>query len=150
MDRRTLNKHETQDVVQQIFITLWQKRETFRLHTTLNGYLYKSVLNKVLNIFKHRTVRTAYTNQFIEVDTTQIDFILREHELEALIKKEIQAMQPKMRKIYILKRKQYLSTNDIAKQLGLSEYTVNTQMKRALQHLRVKLGILIYLLYSLN
>jgi RNA polymerase sigma factor (sigma-70 family) len=108
------------------------------------------VLNRVLDVFKHREVKLAYAGQYVEVDTADTDFLIREKELEALIEKEIQAMPPKMREIYILKRRQYLSTKEIADQLDISEHTVNTQMKRALKHLRVKLGLLVYLLYILH
>ncbi|MDB5004416.1 MAG: polymerase sigma 70 [Mucilaginibacter sp.] len=145
--RKLQDKLEAQDVVQEVFIALWNKRADFELKTTLQGYLYKLVLNRVLDIFKHRTIRTAYANRYVKVDSAETDFLLRENELIALIEKEIAAMPPKMREIYILKRKQYLSSKEIAEQLGISEHTVNTQMKRALHHLRVKLGILVYLLY---
>ncbi|MFD2872009.1 RNA polymerase sigma-70 factor [Mucilaginibacter ximonensis] len=148
--RKLKNKQEAQDVVQEVFIKLWHQRHDFELKTTLQGYLYKSVLNRVLDVFKHRDVKLAYANQYVEVDSVETDFLVREKDLEALIEREIQAMPPKMREIYILKRKQCLSTKEIAEELGLSEHTVNTQMKRALQHLRVKLGILVYLLYILH
>lgn len=148
--RKLENKHEAQDVVQEVLITLWSNRQTFQLKTTLRGYLYKSVLNRVLDIFKHRTIKAAYAKQYIDVDTAQTDFLLLEHEITALIEKEIAAMPPKMREIYELKRKQYLSAREIAEQLDISEHTVNTQMKRALKHLRVKLGVLVYLLYILH
>lgn len=148
--RKLGHKQEAQDVVQEVFISLWNKRHNFELRTSLQGYLYKSVLNKVLDIFKHRTVEAAYANQYIEVDTAQTDFLLREKEISALIEKEIIAMPPKMREIYELKRKQYLSTKEIAEQLNISEHTVNTQMKRALKHLRLKLGVIIYLLYIIS
>jgi len=148
--RKLQDKQEAQDVVQEVFIALWNKRSHFELKTTLQGYLYKSVLNRVLDIFKHRTIKTAYAEQFIEVDSAETDFLLREKELEALIEKEIAAMPPKMQEIYRLKRQQYLSAAEIAEQLDISEHTVNTQMKRALHHLRVKLGLLIYLLYILH
>jgi RNA polymerase sigma-70 factor (family 1) len=148
--RKLRDKLEAQDVVQEVFIALWDRRHDFQLKTSLQGYLYKSTLNKVLDIFKHRTVRTAYAHTYVEVNSAETDFLIRERELEALIAKEIEAMPPKMREVYILKRQQYLSTKEIAEQLDISEHTVNTQMKRALRHLRMKLGLLVYLLYILH
>ncbi|MGF7080396.1 RNA polymerase sigma-70 factor [Mucilaginibacter sp. UYCu711] len=148
--RKLQDKYEAQDVVQEVFIALWNKRESFMLQTTLRGYLYKSVLNRVLDIFKHRKVKAAYSSQFVEVDSAQTDYLLREKEITALIEKEIAMMPPKMREIYELKRKDFLSTREIAGKLDISEHTVNTQMKRALKHLRVKLGVLVYLFYILH
>ncbi|WP_449437475.1 sigma factor-like helix-turn-helix DNA-binding protein [Pedobacter steynii] len=48
-----------------------------------------------------------------------------------------------MREIYTLKKKYFLSTKEIATELSLSEHTVSTQIKRALKHLKVKLGIIV-------
>lgn len=88
----------------------------------------------MLDIFKHRTVKTAYANTYVEVDSAETDFLLWEHELDSLIEKEIQAMPAKMREIYVMKRQQYMTTKEIAEALNISEHTVNTQMKRTLQH----------------
>lgn len=148
--RKLQNKQEAQDVVQEVFINLWNSRKGFELKSTLQGYLYKSVLNRILNIFKQREFRIIYANQFIEVDSSETDYLVRERDIVALIEKEIESMPPKMREIYEMKRKKYLSAKEIAEQLDISEHTVNTQMKRALKHLRVKLGILIYLVYILH
>jgi len=56
-----------------------------------------------------------------------------------MIEKEISAMPPGMRKVYELRSKQYMSAKDISEHLGVAESTVNTQLKRAMKHLKLKL-----------
>ncbi len=151
--RKLQDKEEAKDVVQEVFIALWENREQFVLRTFLSGYLYKSVLNKVLNIFKHKDITRQYANVqklSIDVDNTETDFLIREKELSALIEQEIANMPPRMREIYALKRKEYLSTKEIAERLNLSELTVSTQIKRATKHLKGRLGLIIYILHIID
>jgi RNA polymerase sigma-70 factor (family 1) len=151
--RKLKDKEEAKDVVQEVFIHLWNQRDTFILQTTLSGYLYKSVLNKVFNIFKHQNIVQQYinsNNHFIETDSAETDYLIREKDIIALIEKEIAAMPPRMREIYELKRKDFLTTKEIAEKLNISELTVSTQMKRALKVLKVKLGLVIYLVYIIH
>nr|WP_232325331.1 RNA polymerase sigma-70 factor [Pedobacter panaciterrae] len=147
------NKEESRDIVQDVFAWMLNNRETLDLKTTLSGYLYKSVLNKIFNVFKHKEVLRKYAsegNDYIDVDSEETDFLIREKDIAAMIEKEISAMPAGMRKVYELKRKQYMSAKDIAEQLGVAESTVNTQLKRAMKHLRLKLGLVLYLVFIIN
>jgi len=73
--------------------------------------------------------------------------------LADLIEKEIQALPSKMRQIFELSRKQYLSYKEIAEQLEISEHTVKSQVSNALRILKLKLGVsagaILFLLHHL-
>ncbi|WP_316811910.1 RNA polymerase sigma-70 factor [Pedobacter heparinus] len=147
------NKEEARDVVQDVFAWMLNNRDTLHLKTTLSGYLYKSVLNKIFNLFKHQQILKKYAdegNHYIDMESSETDFLIREKDITALIEKEILAMPARMREIYELKRNQYLSAKEIAQQLDIAESTVATQMKRAMKHLKLKLGLLIYVLVVIN
>lgn len=151
--KKLRNEEEAKDVVQDVFLWMLKNRETLTLKTTLSGYLYKSVLNKVFDIFKHKDIIRQYierTDLAIDVDSVETDYLIREKEIATIIEREIAAMPARMREVYELKRKSYLSTKQIAEQLGISEHTVSTQLKNAMKHLKVKLGVVIYVLYILN
>ncbi|MEJ7558498.1 MAG: sigma-70 family RNA polymerase sigma factor [Pedobacter sp.] len=142
------NREESRDMVQDVFAWLLNNRESFDPNTTLTGYLYKSVLNKVYNVYKHKDVLKKYAdegNRYLDRETTETDFMIREKDIQAMIDKEISAMPKGMREVYEMRRMQYLSIKATAEQLGVAESTVITQMKRAMKHLRLKLGLLIYL-----
>lgn len=146
--KKLRNREEAKDLVQDVFVWLWNNRNSFSLNTSLSGYLYKSVLNRVFDAVKHQGIIRKYIDSgqhFIEISHEGADFLIREKDIASIIEQEILAMPPKMREIYNLKRKDFMSTKEIAETLSLSEHTVSTQMKRALKHLRVKLGLAIFL-----
>jgi len=150
---KLLNKQEAQDIVQEVFITLWENRETFVLKTFLSGFLYKSVLNKILNIWKHNKIvreHASIQNLSIDIDSYETDFLIREKEIAALIEKEIAALPPRTREVYELKYKAYLSTKDVAERLGISENTVSNHLKNATSRLKKNLGAVIFILYLLE
>jgi RNA polymerase sigma-70 factor (family 1) len=151
--KKLRNKEEAKDVVQDVFTWLLNNRGDIGLKVSLSGYLYKTVLHKIFDIFKHKGIIKKYAESgvhYIELNSIETDYLIREKDITALIEREIAAMPPKMRQIYILKRKDFLSTKEIALQLDISEHTVSTQLKRALKHLRVKLGFIVYVLWILK
>lgn len=144
--KKLRNREEAKDLVQDVFTWLWNSRKDFSLNTTLSGYLYKSVLNRIFDVVKHKGIIRKYVDSgkhYVEISNEDTDYLIREKDIALLIEKEILAMPPKMREIYTLKKKYFLSTKEIATELSLSEHTVSTQMKRALKHLKVKLGIIV-------
>lgn len=147
--KKLRNREEAKDLVQDVFTWLWNNRNDFSLNTSLSGYLYKSVLNRIFDLVKHKGIIRKYVDSgqhYIEISNADTDYLIREKDIALLIEKEISAMPPKMREIYNLKKKYFLSTKEIAAELSLSEHTVSTQMKRALKHLKVKLGLIVLFL----
>lgn len=137
------NKEEARDVVHDVFAWMLNNREIISVTNILSAYLYKSVLNKIFNLFKHQQVLKKYAdagNQYLDIESSESDFLIREKDIAATIEKEILAMPPRMREIYELKRSKFLTAKEIACQLDIAESTVSTQMKRALKLLRLKLG----------
>jgi len=147
------NTDEAKDVVHDIFAWMIDHRQKIVLKSSLSSYLYKSVLNKVLNIFTHQAIVKKYIEQgdyFIEVDSAETDYLIREKDIAHMISQEIEAMPPKMREVYELKFKRFLSAKEIAAKLDISENTVNTHLKRAVKQLRDNLGTAVFVLYILN
>lgn len=146
-------KEEARDVIHDVFAWLLDHRETIDLKTTLSGYLYQSVLHKVFNIFKHQKVLEKYASEeytYTDIESTETDYLIREKDIMAMVEKEIAMMPPRMREIYTLRSKNYMTNKQIAEQLGIAEATVATQIKRAMKHLRLKLGLAVYLAYIIS
>ncbi|MGY3211442.1 RNA polymerase sigma factor [Mucilaginibacter sp. HD30] len=151
--RKIGDSDEAMDVVQDVFTGLIAKRGNFTLNTSLSSYLYKSVLNRIFDIFRRQqTIRKyiAEGNHYIDVDTNETDYLIREKDITDIIDKEIAAMPPRMRQAYELKYKFKQSPQEIAEQMGISEHTVKVQLQRALKHLRSKLGLVIYVIFIVN
>lgn len=151
--RKLSDKEEAKDIVQDVFVGLWNNRKQLEPDLALSAYLYKSVLNKVLNVYKHKNVLERFAAENIQeepIESSQTDYLIREKEIRAIIDKEIDAMPPRMREIYLLKKQYFLSTKAIAEKLELSEHTVSTQLKRAAKLLKSKFGLVFYVLYILR
>lgn len=151
--KKLKNEDEAKDIVQEIFIVLWDKRADFNFHTSLTSYLFRAIRNRALNIFVHQKYRDDYASSFqhyLDHKSPEADTQLMEKELAAIIEREIDALPEKMREIFILSRNEQLSHREIAEKLGISELTVKTQVKKALRKLRMKLGLIIYLIWLLN
>lgn len=140
--RKLQSKEEARDVVQEIFATLWDKRDRISLNSSLAAYLYTSVRNGVLNIISHKHVESAYVQSlqnFIDGSICQTDYLARGNQLHSMIEKELAALPSKMQQIFELSRRENLSHREIATQLNISEQTVKKQVNSALRILRSKL-----------
>jgi len=152
--KKLQDEEEAKDAVQDIFITMWNRHSELTVHSSLSGYLFKSVSNRALSIFTHKKYEAAYIASFdsylLSRQTPQADEQIREKDLQLIIEREIDALPEKMREIFRLSRYEQLSHKEIGERLGVSELTSKTQVKRALRQLRMRLGLLTYLLFLLH
>lgn len=133
---------ECRDVIQEVFSSLWLKREQLADDTNLGAYLYIQGRNKVFSLLAKKRVRSDYLNsiaQFMEQADRNMTDLLEEKEILARVKQEINRLPPRMREIFILSREEGRSHKEIADLLGLSEQTVKKQVHNALKTLKPKL-----------
>ena len=151
--KKLYNKQEAQDIIHEVLTTLWTRRFDFSMQTSLPSYLFTAVRNKALDLFSHKKVEARYLaslQNFIEDAGIQTDFLIRENDLKTLIEKEIQSLPPRMKEVFQLSRKNKLTHKEIANLMDISEQTVSTQIKKALRILRVRLGLIAYLMMLLS
>lgn len=136
------NETEAREVVQEMFVRLWDKREAIDEGNNLSGYLYRSVMNGIFNLIKHKKVVTVYAEAFYKTprQTAGTDHLIREKQLQAYIQTEIENLPPRMREVFKLRRNDYLSNKEVAERLNITESTAADQMKKALKILRSRLG----------
>lgn len=147
------NFEEAKDVLQDMFSILWNKRESFPATENIAGYLYTITKNKVLDAIAHKKIVSRYVasfDKFIDNGIFITDLLIREKELASIIEREVEALPTKMREVFIMSRQLNLSHREISQQLGISESTVKYHVKTALKVLRVKLGLLAYLIVLLK
>lgn len=147
--KKTKNEDEAKDIVQETFITLWNKRTELNFHSSFSSYLFKTVHNRALNIFVHQKYHDDYIislQNYLNQAPAEADFLFREKELAQVIDRAVCALPEKMREVFQLSRYEHLTHKEIADKLGISELTVKTQVKRALRAIRINLGPTIYLI----
>lgn len=131
------------DLVQELFITVWNKAANIREDAKLGGYLYIAAQNSVFKYIekgksKHDFMQSL-ASFLTELDNSGTER-LEEKELSMLIDKAIAALPVKMREIFELSRKEEMSYQEIADQLQISTQTVKNQVSSALKILREKTG----------
>ncbi|MDR6781476.1 RNA polymerase sigma-70 factor [Pedobacter africanus] len=132
------------DVVQDVLLNLWQKRERLDLNTSLSAYLYTATRNRIFNRKSHQKIVDRYADTMIaymEGTHTNSDDFVREKELTAMIEKEIRALPEKMREVFILYKMEDLSYKEIADRLGITDRTARQQVYNALKILKTKIDI---------
>ncbi|WP_316846640.1 RNA polymerase sigma-70 factor [Pedobacter psychrodurus] len=146
--KRLGNDEDAIDIVQDLFEFLWTKRYALEIDN-FSAYMYTAVRNRIFTFQLRSDRKNLYLNSlkaFIDNGEFVTDDHVRERELTALIEKEIAALPPQMKKVFIMSRTEGLSHKDIATCLGTSEHTVRTQIKRTLKILRARIGIIAYLI----
>ncbi|MDI5887250.1 RNA polymerase sigma factor [Flavobacterium yafengii] len=136
------NRDEANDVVQEVFLSIWNKRYELTLTGSLSSYLYKATKNRILNHIAHEKVVSRYADSisnFIENSYVLADSNLREKELEAIIAREIALLPEKMREVFLLRKVEELSYDEIALQLNITDKTAKQQVYNSLKILRGKL-----------
>lgn len=146
--QRLRNEQEVDDIIHELFATLWLKRDHIQFNTNLAGYLYTAVRNRILDYVAHQKIESTYISSFsgfINQSENFTDFLLREKQLTALIEKEIAALPAKMREVFELSRKENLSHEEISRRLGISKKTVKSQVNNALKILRTRLSVIAWI-----
>ncbi|WP_029985685.1 RNA polymerase sigma factor [Pedobacter jeongneungensis] len=144
------NDEEARDVVQDVFVMLWSKAETLEIQISLSAFLYASTRNSILKIFQRGKVKDSYLSsleKFIDEGNNTTDHLLRNRELAKRIELEVAMLPAKMREVFELSRRSYLSHREIAIRMEISDQTVKKQMANALKILRLKLGTFFFLIF---
>lgn len=139
---------EAEDVIQDVFMVLWSKRDRIAVNTSVSAFLYRAVRNRVLNILSHQKVVSKYTesiSRVMEEGCFLTDEKIREKELSRIIELEIEALPPKMRQVFLLNKEYGLSYKEIGEQLRISDKTAKLQVANAIRILKGRIPTFISL-----
>lgn len=138
------SKEDAADIVQEVFISLWNRRQELSLTSTLPAYLQASVKYKAINYIEKNITRRNYLQTLTNLTTASsppsAEMLLHIKEIQEMIQTVIKNMPPKMREVYQLSRQENLSHKEIATRLGISEETVKKHIQHALQLIKASLG----------
>ena len=145
------------DVVQECFCRLYERRRELRKELQVRPYLYKSVYNACMAAIKHQKVESNYINQELldfyfskVVETPEAEQALLDEDLKGAIQDAINKLPERCREIFVLSKVDGLSNKQIAEQLNISMKTVEAQMTTAFVRLRKELGWLLCFIFIQN
>lgn len=131
------NKTACEDIVQEVFVQLWQRRAAIRIHTSLEAYLYTAVR---YSVFKHIKEEEAHSRVFKNLPerlqyATPEDIII-EKNIRSQLAFIVNNLPEKCREVYLLSREEHLSHHEIATRLNISTKTVENHITIALKKIR--------------
>ena len=132
-----------EEIVQNMFLKLWEKRHQIGIQTSMKAYLYPCVYNDSLNHLKHLKVRAnyeTYSGYAMKGETVHPAKDLAVKELERQLHDALNELPEQCRTIFQLSRFEEMKYREIADQLGLSIKTIEKQMGKALKALRLHLA----------
>lgn len=146
---------QAEEVVQEVFLKLWQQRDQTNIEINIRSYLYRAVHNHCMNLLSHEKVKQKYQDyarsRTAQYAASPVESIYAD-QLKADIVSAMKKIPEKCRVIFHLSRQEELSYREIAEQLGISIKTVENQMSKALKILRDELKdhlpIMVFLLIT--
>lgn len=130
------------DIVQDLFLALWEKRGGGSAPELTTAYLFTAARNRALKHIRHRRVVEGYEERAAvwPEQAPGADEEVRRRETAEAIEEAIAELPDRCREIFLLSRRQNMSYAEIATALGISVKTVEVQMWRALRRLRESLA----------
>jgi RNA polymerase sigma-70 factor (family 1) len=147
----TKTKEVAEEVVQDLFLHIWEQKGQLRITVSLKAYLFTAIRNQCLNHLKHLQVVNGYSEYYTQLLNNAQDYytlsqetgdsILIANELEKSLNEAIDSLPEHCRKIFIMSRFEGIKHQDIADKLGITLHTVHKQISIALDKLRTALKI---------
>jgi len=131
------------EIAQDAFISLWEKRETIDMDRAVKSYLTTVIHNKCTNYLRDNRKFDQYIlniENLADIPEYEGADTMVEGELKTKIDDAISELPEKCREIFMMSRYENLKYQEIADKLDISVKTVETQMSKALQHMRLRLA----------
>ncbi|MGV3504923.1 MAG: RNA polymerase sigma-70 factor [Adhaeribacter sp.] len=134
-----------EDIVQEVLVSLWMRRRHLAIES-LPAFLYAAVRYQVFKVMREgKVAATLFTETGKVSVVNEGEGALMEKDIDHLLNQGIAKLPGKCRQIFLLSRKEHLSTQEIARWLGIAPKTVENQITIALHRLRATLGDFLFL-----
>ena len=156
-----LYEEEAENIVQDVFLDLWERRESLLIHLNIVGFLFTSVKNKCIDYIRHEITKQETTHKihesycielqmkFSSLEIFEID-IIEDEELNKRLYQAIDLLPDKCKEIFVKNKIEGKKQKEIAEELNISVNTVEAQMSIAYKKLKLSLkniiNIIIFLL----
>jgi len=141
-ERITGDHDDANEVVQDIFMKLWDKRESLEIRSTVNSYLYRAVYNNSLQLLRRKKLDLKYRqyNSEHSYESTNPGSEMIATELNHKIGILLEELPENCKTIFKMNRFTGMKYREIADQLSISIKTVEANMTKALKHFRENLS----------
>jgi RNA polymerase sigma factor (sigma-70 family) len=138
---RLRDQSEAEDMVQDIFTAIWERRHTLEVTTSLKSYLHSALKFRMIRMLSranlHKKALGHLLYRMTEMETTILD-VLVTSDVERTLSQAINSFPENMKNIFLLRSEDY-SVREIAEALGLAEQTVKNNVTESLRRLKLVL-----------
>lgn len=134
-ERQTGSRAESKDIVQDIFVSLFQKIGGIDIKVSVKAYLYRTLRYRILNSKRDYRIHTHCHNELFKMHSCTNDFAneLEAKELAASLNQAIAALPKKCKEVFLLSREENYSHKNISSELKISVSTVEKHIVKALK-----------------
>jgi RNA polymerase sigma-70 factor (ECF subfamily) len=132
----TENHEDAEDIVQELFLHLWQWRAKIEIIENVSAYLYRMAKNRTLNHIRKETHYRAFIEDMDEAPLYEENLELETNEFRIALRDCINSLPARSKEILLLDRMKGLKQAEIASRLNISAKTVRNQIWNSLQRLR--------------
>jgi RNA polymerase sigma-70 factor (ECF subfamily) len=137
-------RQEAEDVIQDVFLSLWNRRKELKIAGSLAAYLQVSIRYKAIHYIEKNITRRDYLALLTDVAINTLpaspEIQLQLKQVQETISDVVAKMPSKMQEVYRLSRHEQLSHKEIAEKMGISSETVKKHVQHALQLIKAALG----------
>lgn len=154
---RIVGEEESEDVVQDVFVELWKRKDSITIGDQIQAFLYRAVYTRALNVLKHRNVEEGYSAAMEEINQRRAEFYqpdnnevirkIEDMELQQEIDDAINELPDKCKEVFKLSYLHEMKNKEIADVMDVSLRTVEAHMYKALKYLRNRLSHLMLLFF---
>jgi RNA polymerase sigma-70 factor (family 1) len=137
----TRNKEDAEEIIQDVFESLWNRRESLGHVTSIKGYLINAVRYKVIRYFSHKKVIQKYADHFLAFETLYDsipEMDQQEQPLKALLLESMAELPERCQQAFTLRLSENLSHAEIAQRMGITKESVKRYMTMALTFFKEK------------
>ena len=140
---RIVGEEEAEDVVQDVFVELWRRKDTVTVGEQIQAFLYRAVYTRALNVLKHRDIKNSYEAVVTEINQKRVEFYqpdsndvvkrIEDRELRRELSEAINELPDKCKMVFKLSYLHDMKNKEIAETMGISFRTVEAHMYKALK-----------------
>ncbi|WP_281234047.1 RNA polymerase sigma-70 factor [Flavobacterium gelatinilyticum] len=136
----------SEEIVQEVFASIWERRKTITIQKTFAAYIYTSVRYMTLDYIKSHTVTDQYIQEVLDKNTVSFtshnatEESIYYDELQKAVDQAAMLLPKKSKEVFILSRVKHYTNKEIAEELNVSIETVKYHITYALKFMRTYLG----------
>lgn len=139
----TKDEHVSKDIVQEVFINLWDKSDLVNQDLNFDNYIFTITYNSIRKYFRRKAIETKAFDYFLKnspevIEDGDKDLIFKE--LIEIAYKTIDNLPPQRKKVYTMSKQEGMKIKEIADKLSLSPRTVENHLAKALKFLKEELS----------